>query len=136
MPRMVKKMSSVPNFNLFNLFQIPQNYFCFCKKEINPVNHLWTVPHSCGEVCAKPLKSLQGFCSHRCTVLCHPGPCPPCSQTISVSCECNKSNLRTIRCVHQYWKCGNNVSIILLIKKDIGMIQCIKKIIFGQPKMS
>lgn len=82
---------------------------CFCKKEMNPANHLWLVPHSCGEVCEKPLKSEYGLCSHRCTVLCHPGPCPPCSQTISTSCECTKSNLRIIRCAQRSWKCGNKV---------------------------
>lgn len=89
--------------------QIPQHYTCFCKKELNPANHLWLVPHSCGELCGKPLKSQHGLCSHRCMILCHPGPCPPCSQTIATSCECKKSNLRTIRCVQQSWKCGNKV---------------------------
>lgn len=89
--------------------KIPQHYACFCKKEFNPANHLWLVPHSCGELCGKPLKSQYGLCSHRCMILCHPGPCPPCSQTIPTSCECNKSNLRTIRCVQQSWKCGNKV---------------------------
>ncbi|XP_031617999.1 NF-X1-type zinc finger protein NFXL1 isoform X1 [Contarinia nasturtii] len=89
---------------------IPQNYFCFCKKELNPANHLWLVPHSCGEVCGKPLKSA---CSHKCLILCHPGPCPPCSQIISTSCDCNKSNLKTIRCSQNSWKCGNKCSKIL-----------------------
>lgn len=81
---------------------------CFCKKELNPPNHLWLVPHSCGEVCGKPLKSA---CSHRCMLLCHPGPCPPCSQIISTSCECSKSNLKTIRCSQNSWKCGNKVTL-------------------------
>lgn len=91
--------------------QIPQHYTCFCNKELNPVNHLWLVPHSCGELCEKPLKSQHGLCSHHCMILCHPGPCPPCSQTIATSCECKKSNLRTIRCVQQSWKCGNKVCV-------------------------
>lgn len=60
--------------------EIPQHYECFCKKEINPVNHAWLVPHSCGEICGKPLKSSR--CTHRCVLLCHPGPCPPCAQII------------------------------------------------------
>lgn len=107
---------SIINFeNCFSLHsllpQIPQHYACFCKKELTPANHLWLVPHSCGELCEKPLKSQHGLCSHRCMILCHPGPCPPCSQTIATSCECNKSNLRTIRCVQQSWKCGNKVRL-------------------------
>lgn len=104
--------------------QIPQHYTCFCKKELNPANHLWLVPHSCGELCEKPLKSQHGFCSHNCMILCHPGPCPPCSQTIVTSCECKKSNLRTIRCVQQSWKCGNKVSFFknaLLFRLLISM---------------
>lgn len=91
--------------------QIPQHYTCFCKKELTPASHLWLVPHSCGELCEKPLKSQHGLCSHNCMILCHPGPCPPCSQTIATSCECKKSNLRTIRCVQQSWKCGNKVGV-------------------------
>lgn len=108
--------SSLTSPNVFHsistlFIQIPQHYTCFCKKEFNPANHLWLVPHSCGELCERPLKSQHGLCSHRCMILCHPGPCPPCSQTISTSCECRKSNLRTIRCVQQSWKCGNKVQL-------------------------
>lgn len=60
--------------------EIPQQYECFCKKEMNPVNHEWLVPHSCGERCDKKLKSA--LCDHSCVLLCHPGPCAPCAQII------------------------------------------------------
>lgn len=101
------------NYFFHSPSQIPQHYACFCKKELNPANHLWLVPHSCGELCEKPLKSQHGLCSHRCMILCHPGPCPPCSQTIATSCDCKQSNLRTIRCVQQSWKCGKKVRVQL-----------------------
>lgn len=50
--------------------EIPRQYVCFCKKEINPQNHPWLVPHSCGEICRK---ELTPNCGHRCVLLCHPG---------------------------------------------------------------
>lgn len=55
---------------MFSLFKIPRVYSCFCEKEINPPNHPWLVPHSCGEMCQKFLKP---DCGHRCVLLCHPG---------------------------------------------------------------
>ena len=39
----------------------------------------WQTPHSCGELCSTQLAG----CSHRCLLLCHPGPCPPCPQTVT-----------------------------------------------------
>lgn len=83
--------------------EIPRDYVCFCKRELNPQNHPWLVPHSCGEICRK---ELTPNCGHRCVLLCHPGPCPPCPQIISVSCDCGQSNLKTIRCSQKSWNCG------------------------------
>ncbi|KAG5674339.1 hypothetical protein PVAND_004314 [Polypedilum vanderplanki] len=83
--------------------EIPRHYFCYCQKEIDPPNQEWLIPHSCGMVCQKPLPDL---CSHKCTILCHPGKCPSCPQTIQVSCKCKKSPLKTIRCSQQFWTCS------------------------------
>jgi NF-X1-type zinc finger protein NFXL1 len=80
---------------------IPRHYECFCKKGI-PENHLWLLPHSCGETCGKP---LEPNCGHKCVLLCHPGPCPPCPQTIAVSCQCQLSKPKTIRCSQRTWTC-------------------------------
>lgn len=55
--------------------EIPYEYKCFCGKETDPAVHLWSIPHSCGDVCGRPLKPS---CGHKCVLLCHPGPCPPC----------------------------------------------------------
>ena len=82
--------------------EIPRFYECFCGKELNPQNHLWLIPHSCGETCGK---NLVPDCGHKCVLLCHPGPCPPCPQTISVSCKCGQSSKKTIRCSQQTWTC-------------------------------
>ncbi|KAI3840536.1 hypothetical protein MKW92_010485 [Papaver armeniacum] len=52
---------------------IPSKYLCYCGKTQDPDNDPWILPHSCGEVCERPLKYE---CGHYCLLLCHPGPCP------------------------------------------------------------
>lgn len=108
------RMSHLPS-------DVPKHYLCFCKKELNPENHPWLVPHSCGEVCRKELKPN---CGHRCVLLCHPGPCPPCPQLISVSCECNQSNLKTIRCSQKSWNCGKKCTQTLICGIHICGLPC------------
>jgi transcriptional repressor NF-X1 len=50
------------------------------------------IPHSCGEPCGK---TRDETCPHPCTLLCHPGPCPPCSSMGPVRhCHCGKSEFR------------------------------------------
>ncbi|CAI0415843.1 unnamed protein product [Linum tenue] len=39
-----------------------------------PNGNPWILPHSCGELCNRPLKNN---CGHFCLVLSQPGPCPP-----------------------------------------------------------
>lgn len=98
--------------------QIPSEYNCFCGKELNPPNQPWLVPHSCGERCGK---RLQPDCGHRCVLLCHPGPCPPCPQMIATACLCGQSSqLRTIRCAQQSWTCLKRCTRTL----SCGMHQC------------
>ena len=71
----------------------PREYRCFCGKVIDPAYERRETPHSCGEVCGKPLKNSssssssseddqRNVCSHKCTDLCHPGPCPPCLASV------------------------------------------------------
>lgn len=80
--------------------EIPRHYLCFCQKQYDPVDQEWILPHSCGEICMKKL-----ICGHSCYLLCHPGQCPPCPQTIIVSCECEKSQKKAIRCFEKKWNC-------------------------------
>uniref|UniRef100_A0A1S4GP15 Uncharacterized protein n=2 Tax=Anopheles gambiae TaxID=7165 RepID=A0A1S4GP15_ANOGA len=82
---------------------IPRHYECFCGKEREPNAHPWLIPHSCGEPCEK---QLNPACGHTCRLLCHPGPCPPCPQTVNVSCRCGSSPVKTIRCAQKSWTCA------------------------------
>lgn len=52
---------------------VPNGYYCFCGKSMDPQYNRNDIAHSCGETCGR----LDG-CVHPCTQLCHPGPCPPC----------------------------------------------------------
>ena len=54
-------------------------------------------------MCANPLKPA---CGHCCTLLCHPGACPPCPQVVQASCFCGKN--RSAKYV-------GNVTLLLLV---------------------
>ncbi|RLU26180.1 hypothetical protein DMN91_002346 [Ooceraea biroi] len=69
----------------------------------DPPYQPWIIPHSCGEACGK---SLQPECGHRCVLLCHPGPCPPCGKMVSVKCYCDKLPAQPRRCNAKNWSCG------------------------------
>lgn len=65
---------------------IPEKYMCFCgKSKLQTDWNRIDTAHSCGEVCGRSKDNPTPWfiCEHRCTLLCHPGPCPPC--TIQVS---------------------------------------------------
>ncbi|KOX72431.1 NF-X1-type zinc finger protein NFXL1 [Melipona quadrifasciata] len=81
----------------------PRKYTCFCKKTTNPPYNPWNIPHSCGETCDK---LLQPECGHKCVLLCHPGPCPPCAKTVSIKCYCGKQAPQQRRCNTKNWSCG------------------------------
>lgn len=56
-------------------------YVCFCGALPNPFSNNVDTPHSCGQVCGlikKNVNSEYNDCHHKCTLLCHPGPCPQC----------------------------------------------------------
>lgn len=78
--------------------KVPYSSYCFCGKQRDPeVSHHLT-PHSCGEVCQKERPSE--LCPHRCNILCHPGPCPPCTATVTRPCGCGKVK-KTVPCRQQ-----------------------------------
>lgn len=73
--------------------EVPQVYQCFCKKQMLDIG--WNradTPHSCGEVCSRDLSRGDNPCGHRCTLLCHPGPCPVCEIVITRYCGCGRTN--------------------------------------------
>lgn len=83
--------------------QYPTKYVCFCGKTENPKYQPFLVPHSCGEICRKDLIPI---CGHKCLLLCHPGPCPPCPVTVNVTCFCGTQPPSTKRCSNKGWSCG------------------------------
>ncbi|TQD83366.1 hypothetical protein C1H46_031076 [Malus baccata] len=90
--------------------QIPKNYYCFCGKLENPPSDdPWVLPHSCGEVCNRPLKH---GCGHHCLLLCHPGPCPSCPKLVESRCFCGSvKDVR--RCGFKYFSCNNACKKVL-----------------------
>ncbi|XP_042447184.1 NF-X1-type zinc finger protein NFXL2-like [Zingiber officinale] len=85
---------------------IPRSYICFCGKVDDPPADPWILPHSCGEVCDRP---LRGECGHRCLLLCHPGPCPPCPKLVNSRCFCgSRDDVR--RCAQKLFSCNKTCS--------------------------
>ncbi|KAG9347036.1 hypothetical protein JZ751_005963 [Albula glossodonta] len=77
-------------------------YYCYCGKVEDPPLDPWLLPHSCGQVCDREYKPV---CGHRCLLLCHPGPCPPCPKMVSVTCLCKKAKPVPRRCSTKAWSC-------------------------------
>ena len=93
---------------------LPSNYTCWCEKEADPKSIAGLPPHSCGQTCSKP---RAGHCPHPCELICHAGPCPPCSHMgPSMSCFCGKETSAR-RCVDTNydngWSCGQICGDIL-----------------------
>lgn len=80
--------------------EIPKEYRCYCGKILEPQLDPNYLPHSCGEVCGRKGR----LCVHRCTLLCHPGPCPDCSIMVQKKCGCGKTQPTV--------KCGTHVDIV------------------------
>ncbi|OXA46751.1 Protein shuttle craft [Folsomia candida] len=87
---------------------VPHEYRCFCGKTKNPENIRSDVPHGCGNTCGK-VGSGGPECNHSCSLLCHPGPCPPCEAIQSrqvfrylpqtyqlLTCHCKSENKSTL----------------------------------------
>ncbi|ESL09241.1 nuclear transcription factor [Trypanosoma rangeli SC58] len=72
-----------------NLTSAVAEYRCFCGKVKDPSADPLLVPGSCGQMCERRRRDPR--CGHPCTLMCHPGPCPPCSLTRLQSCYCGKT---------------------------------------------
>lgn len=88
---------------------LPSSYNCWCEKEVDPRPITGLPPHSCGQTCGKR-RVLPKKCPHPCELLCHAGPCPPCTHLGPVqSCFCGKQSISR-RCVDTNydtgWSCG------------------------------
>ncbi|KFD60452.1 hypothetical protein M514_27360 [Trichuris suis] len=81
---------------------------CFCGKVEGPIERSDpnTVPHSCGSVCGRTL-GKPGICTHLCPLICHPGSCPPCGDSVELSCFCSATK-RVMKCrTAELFSCGN-----------------------------
>ena len=88
---------------------IPSAYNCWCEKELDPKIIGGLPPHSCGQTCGRERK-FPKTCPHPCDLLCHAGPCPPCTATgPKQGCFCGKEET-TRRCLETNydlgWSCG------------------------------
>lgn len=70
----------------------PKEYSCFCGQMIDPPFDVrsTSVPHTCGELCARPLlhPATRTPCGHSCSSPCHPGPCGSCMRPVKQQCFC------------------------------------------------
>lgn len=93
---------------------LPNNYTCWCEKEIEPLSLPGLPPHSCGQTCSK---KRVGKCPHPCDLICHAGPCPPCRHMgPSLSCFCGKETTAKPCLDTNYdsgWSCGQICGDIL-----------------------
>nr|AGC92703.2 protein shuttle craft-like protein [Heliconius erato] len=72
---------------------VPTEYRCMCGTVRNPEYQRGSSgAHTCGKSCKRPRN-----CPHPCTLLCHPGPCPPCQATVSKQCGCG-AETRSVLC--------------------------------------
>lgn len=88
----------------------PSTYSCWCEKELDPKPINGLPPHSCGQTCGRE-RTFPKPCPHPCDLLCHAGPCPPCSAMgPPQSCFCGKQETRR-RCIETNyeagWSCGS-----------------------------
>ncbi|ESO86262.1 hypothetical protein LOTGIDRAFT_129545 [Lottia gigantea] len=101
--------------------KVPNSYKCFCGKIRDPVYNRYETPHSCGDVCNR---NRKGDCQHPCTLLCHPGACPPCSATVTKSCDCGQIK-QTVRCgLNIGLKCDHECGKMLNCGKHTCLVIC------------
>ncbi|VVC89649.1 unnamed protein product [Leptidea sinapis] len=108
--------------NAYSKEEIPTRYSCFCGKTNDPTFHPWLLPHTCGEVCGKKL-SIGENCHHKCLLLCHPGPCPPCPQTVNGSCYCGNER-KKVRCSTSKWSCNQPCRKMLFCRSHKCEVNC------------
>ncbi|KAI3939092.1 hypothetical protein MKX01_001960 [Papaver californicum] len=123
---------------------IPSKYLCYCGKTQDPDSDPWILPHSCGEVCERPLKYE---CGHYCSLLfknrCFCGKiedvircgfkdftcnrvcekkldwlCPPCKAKGVCKCQCGKFEQER-ECFEREFKCENECEKLLGCGKHV-----------------
>ncbi|XP_075242842.1 protein shuttle craft-like isoform X2 [Convolutriloba macropyga] len=84
------------------------------KKRNRSLNNAVTMGDNSGE--ANSSTGAVANCVHPCTLLCHPGPCPPCEAMVTRDCDCGKQTI-TVRCDKAVIKCDQVCGRELSCKK-------------------
>ncbi|KAK3328811.1 putative fkbp12-associated protein [Apodospora peruviana] len=85
-----------------SLFNPPGPSRCWCGKEVEPRPIAGLPPHTCGQTCSKS----RATCPHPCSLICHAGPCPPCTlMGPTQDCYCGK-HVSTKRCTETDYENG------------------------------
>ena len=123
---------------------VPRDYTCFCGKLINPewIRNEGLVPHTCGEICGRPLATGDDIasCPHTCSDLCHPGesltcschyfnfnicclgPCNPCTAKLRKTCPCGATS-SMVKCEVQL-VCGGVCGKLLSCEQHTCSLTC------------
>ena len=87
----------------------PSSYNCWCEKELDPKVIGGLPPHSCGQTCGRE-RMFPKPCPHPCDLLCHAGPCPPCTSIgPPQSCFCGRESRQKpcLQTSYEFgWTCG------------------------------
>ncbi|KAK4147924.1 uncharacterized protein C8A04DRAFT_8826 [Dichotomopilus funicola] len=88
-----------------SLVEQPGPHRCWCGKDTDPKPIAGLPPHTCGQSCSK----TKATCPHQCSLMCHAGPCPPCTlMGPAQPCFCGK-HTSTKRCAEtdygKGWSC-------------------------------
>jgi transcriptional repressor NF-X1 len=106
---------------------LPSSYNCWCEKELDPKTIAGLPPHSCGQTCGRE-RTFPKKCPHRCNLICHAGPCPPCSQMGPIqSCFCGKSSMARKCTETDYatgWSCGQRCNDTLACSEHVCPRPC------------
>ncbi|XP_011643154.1 protein shuttle craft [Pogonomyrmex barbatus] len=86
-------------------FLVPEDYVCFCGKMKMPEWNRRDVAHSCGDICGRHLS--KNNCTHKCTLLCHPGSCPQCVAMVTKYCGCGRTSQMLLCSAHQLLMCDS-----------------------------
>eukprot|EP00826_Nyctotherus_ovalis_P026294 TRINITY_DN20565_c0_g1_i2.p1 TRINITY_DN20565_c0_g1~~TRINITY_DN20565_c0_g1_i2.p1 ORF type:complete len:181 (+),score=35.93 TRINITY_DN20565_c0_g1_i2:73-615(+) len=92
----------------------------------NPEFSAYMLPHSCGRPCGR---MKHPWCNHgECNVLCHPGHCEPCQETVELSCFCGREK-KMMQCTmaNTKFSCGKKCRKLLSCGKHHCEEMCHEK---------
>ncbi|XP_050308291.1 protein shuttle craft [Anthonomus grandis grandis] len=97
--------------------EVPSQYLCFCGKVTDPKQDPNIIPHGCDNMCLRKGKN----CEHKCSILCHPGPCPECTIMVSKPCGCGATSQMVKCCTDLNLTCDSVCNKLL----NCGLHRCV-----------